>query len=82
MRRILVTGAAGFVGGHVLPLLANRGDHVAGIGRGAPRDLPDGVGYDGIDLLDEAALSAFVARFRPDAPRSPTRRAGRRRPGG
>ena len=66
MRRILVTGAAGFVGGHVLPLLADRGDHVAGIGRGEPRDLPDGVGYDAIDLLDEAALSAFVARFRPD----------------
>lgn len=67
MRRILVTGAAGFVGGHVLPLLAGRGDRVAGIGRGKPRDLPPGVTYEGVDLLDEAALSAVVARFRPTA---------------
>ena len=67
MRRILVTGAAGFVGGHVLPLLADRGDRVAGIGRGEPPDLSDDVSYDRIDLLDAVALSTFVARFRPDA---------------
>lgn len=65
MRRILVTGAAGFVGGHVLPLLAGRGDRVAGIGRGAPGGLPDGVGYARIDLLDAGALARFVADFRP-----------------
>ncbi|MDP4005722.1 NAD(P)-dependent oxidoreductase [Methylobacterium sp. NEAU K] len=67
MRRILVTGAAGFVGGHVLPLLAGTGDRVAGIGRGLPPRLPAGVAYESIDLLDEAALGAFVARFRPTA---------------
>ena len=67
VRRILVTGAAGFVGGHVLPLLAASGARVAGIGRGAARGLPEGVAYAAIDLLDEAALGAFVARFRPDA---------------
>ena len=67
VRRILVTGAAGFVGGHVLPLLAQAGDRVAGIGRGTLPDLPAGVTYETLDLLDEAALSAFVARFRPTA---------------
>ena len=65
MRRILVTGAAGFVGGHVLPLLAEAGDRVAGIGRGEPPALPAGVTYEAIDLLDETALAAFVGRFRP-----------------
>ncbi|MCJ2068727.1 GDP-mannose 4,6-dehydratase [Methylobacterium sp. J-030] len=65
MRRILVTGAAGFVGGHVLPLLTAAGDRVAGIGRGRASRLPEGVVYETIDLLDEAALGGFVARFRP-----------------
>ncbi|SDN47984.1 GDP-4-dehydro-6-deoxy-D-mannose reductase [Methylobacterium phyllostachyos] len=65
MRRILVTGAAGFVGGHVLPLLIAAGDRVAGIGRGPAPRLPEGVTYETIDLLDEAALRGFVARFRP-----------------
>jgi GDP-4-dehydro-6-deoxy-D-mannose reductase len=67
VRHILVTGAAGFVGGHVLPLLAGRGDRVAGIGRGQPRRLPEEVTYTTIDLLDEAALSAHVAQVRPTA---------------
>ena len=65
MRRILVTGAAGFVGGHVLPLLVAAGDRVAGIGRGRAPRLPAGVTYETVDLLDEAALAGFVARFRP-----------------
>ena len=46
VRRILVTGAAGFVGGHVLPRLAAAGDRVAGIGRGARPGLPAGVAYE------------------------------------
>jgi len=65
VKRILVTGAAGFVGGHVLPLLTSAGDLVAGIGRGAAPRLPEGVAYETVDLLDEAALRSFVDRFRP-----------------
>ncbi|HHM1099523.1 TPA: NAD-dependent epimerase/dehydratase family protein, partial [Klebsiella pneumoniae] len=66
-RRVLVTGAAGFVGGHVLPLLAAAGDRVVGIGRGHPPRVPEGVAYETVDLLDEAALRSVVARFRPTA---------------
>jgi GDP-4-dehydro-6-deoxy-D-mannose reductase len=65
LRRILVTGAAGFVGGHVLPLLAAADGTIAGIGRGGPRGLPEGVAYERVDLLDGAALAESVARFKP-----------------
>ncbi len=65
VKRILVTGAAGFVGGHVLPLLAASGARMVGIGRGAPGTLPADVDYERIDLLDEAALTGLVARFQP-----------------
>lgn len=68
MKRILVTGAAGFVGRHALAALsagAAASDRILGIGRGTPASLPDGVAYRQVDLLDEAALSACVAAFRP-----------------
>lgn len=68
MKRILVTGAAGFVGRHALAALAaaaDPSDRIVGIGRGSPDALPAGVGFRQIDLLDGAALSAFVAAYRP-----------------
>lgn len=68
MKRILVTGAAGFVGRHALAALARASgpsDRIVGLGRGIPASLPDRVAYRQLDLLDEAALSAFVAEYRP-----------------
>ena len=52
----LVTGAAGFVGGHLIAHLEACGDEVIGIDR-----------QDGPDLLDPSALKAFVAEVSPDA---------------
>lgn len=68
VRRVLVTGAAGFVGRHAVSALRSRlapGDIVAGIGRGDAAGWPDGVDYHRIDLLDSAGLSRFVAAFEP-----------------
>ena len=54
--RALVTGAAGFVGGHLVAHLVACGDEVVAVDR-----------HDGPDLLDPAALTAFVADLAPDA---------------
>lgn len=68
MKRILVTGAAGFVGRHALAALADAAapsDRIVGIGRGLPNRLPDGVTFRQIDLLNGDEVSAFVADFKP-----------------
>ena len=54
--RALVTGAAGFVGGHLIAHLESAGDEVIGVDR-----------LDGPDLLDPVAVHAFVAEVEPDA---------------
>ena len=60
--RILVTGASGFVGSHLLPVLRRRyGD--------AAFTLIDAVSQGdvaGVDLLDSAALGAVVGASKPD----------------
>ena len=56
LMRALVTGAAGFVGRHLVGHLESMGDDVVGVDR-----------HDGPDLLDAAALDAFVADVAPDA---------------
>ncbi len=53
MKRVLVTGATGFIGRHALPLLAERGYEV------------HAVGSADADLLDPAAVDALVDEIRP-----------------
>jgi GDP-4-dehydro-6-deoxy-D-mannose reductase len=65
--RILVTGAAGFVGGYLSRTLVGRGSQVWGYGpeEGAPA-LPL-AGWERGDVCEPEALAAAIARVRPDA---------------
>jgi len=71
--RILVTGAAGFIGSHLVEALARRGDEVIGIDNFDPfypRDVkernlaemgsPPGFSFRELDMLDAAALEALL----------------------
>jgi GDP-4-dehydro-6-deoxy-D-mannose reductase len=64
--RTLLTGAAGFVGGHLIPALRAAGREVVGVHLPAlpPGAAPD-VAWRACDLRDRAALAALVAEVRP-----------------
>jgi len=59
--RVLVTGAAGFIGSRLAAALRARGHEVAGV------DLRGGEGVEAVDVRDLGALSALASRLRPDA---------------
>jgi len=62
VKRVLVTGAAGCIGRHALPLLMAGGWEVHGVSRHqAPTDH-DGVTWHRGDLLDDADLQAVVRK--------------------
>jgi len=65
---ILVTGAAGFAGSHLLDLLGGRADVVAWHRPGGrpPRNVPR-TRWEAVDLLDAAQVTAAIARARPSA---------------
>lgn len=60
-RRILVTGASGFVGRHLMRALAARFPQAALTGVGGPE-----FGPEGLDITDEAASRRVAARAAPD----------------
>jgi UDP-glucose 4-epimerase len=67
--RILVTGGAGFIGGHVAHALHARGDVVTvvdDLSSGKRANVPDGVRLSELDIRDPS-LPAVFADFRPDA---------------
>lgn len=64
---VLVTGATGFAGGHLLDVLAH--DRVVAWYRGGaspPRAAP-GIAWEMVDVLDRSAVRAALARLRPAA---------------
>jgi nucleoside-diphosphate-sugar epimerase len=65
--RVLVTGASGFIGRHVLTPLVQRGYEVhatRSTGR-VPDAAPVGVTWHAVDLLDHSAATDLIARVRP-----------------
>jgi len=79
MKRVLVTGAAGFIGSHLTDALLARGDEVLGLdefndyydpavkrGNLAGALAQPGFALVEADICDEAALRAVFERFRPE----------------
>jgi nucleoside-diphosphate-sugar epimerase len=63
MKRVLVTGAGGFVGRHCLPILLARGYEIHAVSR-SRRPPVAGVTWHGVDLL-APGVAEFVARVQP-----------------
>jgi GDP-4-dehydro-6-deoxy-D-mannose reductase len=65
--RVLVTGAGGFVGPHLVRALAARGAHVRGAGLGAPREDTPLEDWREADLADAGQAQAALAAAPCDA---------------
>jgi GDP-4-dehydro-6-deoxy-D-mannose reductase len=65
---VLVTGASGFVGQHLVKLLVASGYRVTGLVRpGTSNPLPQGIEVRWADITDPDAVSAALQAARPDA---------------
>jgi nucleoside-diphosphate-sugar epimerase len=65
MKRVLLTGATGFIGRHCLPLLLERGYEVHAVSSASPVESPPDVRWYQVDLLDLALASTLVAEVQP-----------------
>jgi nucleoside-diphosphate-sugar epimerase len=67
MKRVLLTGASGFVGRHCLQALQGRGYQVDAVA--SPKHVPPsawpGVEWHTVDLLDRVQVSSLLAEVRP-----------------
>ena len=65
-RRVLVTGASGFIGRHVVPWLVSRGYEVHIVGRRPPlEETPAGIVEHAVDLLAGGDVARVMAAVRP-----------------
>jgi nucleoside-diphosphate-sugar epimerase len=69
MKRVLVTGASGFIGRHCLPLLCAKGYEIHAIRRerSAPNPAVDGVTWHHLNLLQPGCPTEAIREVRPDA---------------
>jgi nucleoside-diphosphate-sugar epimerase len=65
MRRVLVTGASGFIGTHCLRRLALEDCEIHAVNRSGAGEGAAGVTWQAADLRDPAAVSALIAKLRP-----------------
>ena len=63
--RVLVTGAAGFAGSHLLEHLSAQGDVAAWSRRDPPQEVVQLARWKQIDLLDRERVRAVIANLRP-----------------
>ncbi len=64
MRRVLVTGAGGFIGGHCLKALAGRSEEIHAVSS-RPGNVGTDVRWHQADLLDSAATAELVREVQP-----------------
>jgi UDP-glucose 4-epimerase len=66
-RRVLVTGASGFIGARLCERARELGALVHGVSRRPSPDASPGVHWERLDLTNEAAVRVLVRRVQPDA---------------
>jgi len=66
MKRVLVTGAAGFTGRHLCGALGDRGFDVVAAGRSRPEADGPWTRFVAVDLRDEARVQKLIADTKPD----------------
>src|SRR3989442_8434630 len=65
MKRVLVTGATGFIGRHVLGPLVERGFDVHAVTHAAPLSTGSACTWHVLDLLDTAHIAPLMQAVRP-----------------
>src|SRR5579864_2073777 len=63
---VLITGAAGFIGGVLTKYCVEAGCSVLGLGVTEPEEAEPGAAFELCDIRDSARLSELISTFRPD----------------
>jgi len=64
--KVMITGAAGFIGGFLAKHSVEAGCSVLGLGISEPDEVISGGCYEFCDIRDEARLTKLLSTFRPD----------------
>src|SRR5271169_3166249 len=64
--KVMITGAAGFIGGFLTKHCSEAGCSVLGLGIGKPEDAWLGAAFEPCDIRDSERLSELISTFRPD----------------
>ena len=67
MKRILITGANGFLGQHLCMYLNNAGLNIIATGKGENRLVDKSIAYLPLELTDRPAVEMFIEKLQPDA---------------
>ena len=65
MKKILITGASGFIGRHCLPLLLDKGYEIHAISSKIQPESRPGIIWHHVDLLDVSQINRLIATVRP-----------------